>query len=138
MACISSPVTNVHLTTEQILEMVNQARTSTDAISDYDSSAGNTISSVWESSEPDLSDGDISDGETDYSGTCSPVDLEPCEENRKVMENEGHGSEANQYNLKPRLQTKRSVRYDYSPPSKRPRYSDDKTLQNKRSKSDGE
>ena len=118
--------------------MVDKARTSTDAVSDYDSSAGSTISSVWESSKPDISDDDILDGETYCSGTCSPVDpLEPCEENSEVMEN---GSEVNQYNLRPRSQIKRSVRYDYSPPAKRPRYSDEietnKTSWNKQRKND--
>ena len=60
--------------------MIDNARISTDAVRDYDSSAGSTISSVWESSELDLSDGDISDGEksTDYSGTCSPIEPYKC------------------------------------------------------------
>ena len=44
---------------DEIFKMVDKSRTSTDALSDYDSSAGSTISSVWESSEPDISDSDV-------------------------------------------------------------------------------
>ena len=47
------------LSADEIFEMVDKSRTSTDALSDYDSSAGSTISSVWESSEPDISDSDV-------------------------------------------------------------------------------
>jgi len=80
MTCINNPITNIHLSTEEVLQMIDNARISTDAVRDYDSSAGSTISSVWESSELDLSDGDISDGEksTDYSGTCSPIEPYKC------------------------------------------------------------
>jgi len=39
-------VTNEHLMSDQILEMVDKAHTITNAISEYDSSAGGTISSA--------------------------------------------------------------------------------------------
>ena len=53
MYCLFQFEYAVYITSEDILEMVEKACTSTDALSDYDSSAGSTISSVWESSEPD-------------------------------------------------------------------------------------
>ena len=42
MACINNPITNIHLSTEEVLEMIDNARTSTNAVSDYDRSAGST------------------------------------------------------------------------------------------------
>ena len=64
------------LSVDEIFEMVDKSRTSTDALSDYGSSAGSTISSVWESSEPDISDSEAENEATDFSGSCSPI--EPC------------------------------------------------------------
>ena len=64
------------LSVEEIFEMVDKSRTSTDTLSDYGSSAGSTISSVWESSEPDISDSEAENEATDFSGSCSPI--EPC------------------------------------------------------------
>jgi len=76
--------------------MVDKAHTSTDVVSDYDSSAGSTYNiKCVEKQWARCICGDILDGETDYSGTCSLVDpLKPHQENGEVMENGGHGSEA--------------------------------------------
>ena len=64
------------LSVDEIFEMVEKAGTSTDtlSLSDYDSSAGSTISSVWESSEPDISGSEVENEATDYSGSCSPIE----------------------------------------------------------------
>ena len=135
MAFISRSTENFkYLTSEDIIEMVEKARTSTDALSDYDSSAGSTISSVWESSEPDNSDTAYEDKSTDFSGSCSPTEprtpLDHCSDDEEehvsqecvALEQEKTNDSpvipTQRYNL--RSSTKRKAENIDLPPPKRP------------------
>ena len=115
---------------EEIFEMVDKSRTSTDALSDYDSSAGSTISSVWESSEPDISDSDAEGEATDFSGSCSPIepfihvdhsvdkDKDSTEKTNLHEQQEPSSAPTSHYNL--RSGSKRKSSATDGPPAKKP------------------
>ena len=123
------------LSVDEIFEMVDKSRNSTDALSDYGSSAGSTISSVWESSEPDISDSEAEDEATDFSGSCSPselhVQVDPVDEGKDLTESkdltektnsheqrEPSPAPASHYNL--RSGSKRKSSTTDGPPAKKP------------------
>ena len=148
MACISNPVTSLpSLSTDEIIEMVDKARTSTDALSDYDS-AGSTISSVWESSEPDISDSEGEGKDTDFSGSSSPSepltpvdhsvdrDRDTTQESSSIEQEESNISPpalACQYNLR----SKREASSTSGPPAKRPCYRLENECEVTKNSSDG-
>ena len=109
-------------------DKVVKSQTSIDALSstDYDSSEGSTISSVWESSEPDISVSEAEDEATDYSGSCSAIEPPDhyIDEDKDLTENINSQKQqpspalTSGYNL--RSGSKRKSSTTDGPPTKKP------------------